>query len=60
MFNLWIRGLILSMQYLVPLVSAIIILRARNTKERHDEITKVVVYFMIQSILNEVEYFGGL
>lgn len=48
------------MQYLVPLVSAIIILRARNTKERHDEITKVVVYFMIQSILNEVEYFGGL
>lgn len=60
MFNLWIKGLITSMQYLVPLVLAINLLRAKSVKDKQEEITRLVTYFMVQSILNEIEYYTGL
>ena len=60
MFNLWIKGLITSMQYLVPLVFAVNLLRAKSVKDKQEEITRLVTYFMVQSILNEVEYYTGL
>jgi hypothetical protein len=60
MFNLWIIGLITSMQYLVPLISAIILVRAKTTRDRQEEITRLVTYFMVQSVLNEIEYYSGL
>jgi hypothetical protein len=60
MFNLWIKGLITSMQYLVPLVFAINLVRAKSVKDKQEEITRLVTYFMVQSILNEIEYYTGL
>lgn len=48
------------MQYLVPLISAIILVRAKTTRDRQEEITRLVTYFMVQSVLNEIEYYSGL
>jgi hypothetical protein len=60
MFALWIKGLITSMQFIVPLVFAVQLLRARTTKDKEEQITRLVVYFMMQSILNGIEFHLGL
>ena len=55
MFQLWIRCLFLSVQYVWPLIQAINLLRKPQDKE--EPLTKIMVYFMIQAIVCFFEYY---
>ena len=48
----WIAGLILSFQYIIPLISAIQILREKKVVGNEERITKIFVYFMIMAAIS--------
>lgn len=50
-FQLWITGLILSLQYIIPLIQAIQLLRVKDLNEKKEGVTKIIVYFMIQAFV---------
>jgi hypothetical protein len=51
----WIAGLILSFQYIIPLIDAIQILREKKVEGNEERITKIFVYFMIMAAISYVE-----
>lgn len=51
----WIAGLILSFQYIIPLISAIQILREKKVVGNEERITKIFVYFMIMAAISFAE-----
>lgn len=56
MIAVWLRGLILSVQYIYPLIMAVQLLRKRQTDDSKEQITRLFTYFMIQAIVNLLEY----
>jgi hypothetical protein len=52
----WIAGLILSFQYIIPLIDAIQILREKKIEGNEQRITKIFVYFMIMAAISFVEH----
>jgi hypothetical protein len=51
----WIGGLILSFQYIIPLIDAIQILRTKQIEGNEDRVTKILVYFMIMAVISFLE-----
>ena len=51
----WIGGLILSFQYIIPLIDAIQILRHKKLEGNEEKVTKIFVYFMIMAIISFFE-----
>ncbi len=55
-FQLWIMGLVLSMQYIVPLIQGINLLRVKDIKDKKEGLTRIMVYFMLQAVITFFEY----
>ena len=55
-FQLWIMGLVLSMQYIVPLIQGINLLRVKDIKDKKEGLTRIMVYFMLQAVFTFFEY----
>jgi hypothetical protein len=51
----WIAGLILSFQYIIPLIDAIQILRQKKVEGNEEKITKIFVYFIIMAAISFAE-----
>lgn len=60
MFALWIRCLMLTVQFVLPLIAAINILRKKTVKGNEEDITRLMTYFMVQAVICWVEYQFGL
>lgn len=60
MFALWIRCLMLTVQFVLPLISAINILRKKTVKGNEEDITRLMTYFMVQAVICWAEYQFGL
>lgn len=57
MIAVWLRGLILAVQYVYPLIMALQIVRKQQiTSENKEQITRLFIYFMIQAVWNLCEY----
>lgn len=50
----------LTVQYILPLVSAVKLIRAKTVKDRELEFTRLLVYFMVQAAITCAEYQLGL
>jgi len=55
-FQLWIMGLVLSLQYIIPLIQAVQLVRVKDLKEKKEGVTKILVYFMLQAVVTFFEY----
>jgi hypothetical protein len=51
----WIGGLILSFQFIIPLIDAIQILRQKKLEGNEEKVTKIFVYFMIMAVISYLE-----
>lgn len=51
----WIGGLILSFQYIIPLLDAIDVLRSKKIEGNEEKITKLFIYFMIMAFISLLE-----
>ena len=49
-------GLVLSMQYIVPLIQGINLLRVKDIKDKKEGLTRIMVYFMLQAVITFFEY----
>lgn len=50
----------LTVQYILPLVSAVKLIRAKTVKDRELEFTRLLVYFMVQAAITCAESQLGL
>jgi hypothetical protein len=57
MIGVWLLGLVLSVQYIYPLLMAISIIRKNQIQEQKEEITRLFIFFMIQAVWNLFEFY---